>query len=87
MTFASIMADKELPKPLRRASLKPLPARSSSLIRSNEMTLPSTAAPIVRTKPAKPGKVRTAFKPAKTPKIKSITRNRPTVSNPPNIGP
>ena len=76
--FASNIDDKALLKPSLTDCLRPLALESSSLILSNIRTLASTDIPIVKTIPAIPGKVRTAPKPAKTPKINTIFNTRAT---------
>ena len=77
--FASKIEDNALEKPSRTASFCPLPLYSSSRIRSYISTLASTAIPIVRTIPAIPGRVSTAPRPDKIPKIKSILSNKATL--------
>ena len=78
VTLASMIADSEWPKPLRMATRSPLPARNSSRMRSKLITFPSTAAPIVSTRPARPGSVRAAPRPARMPKMNSIATRRPS---------
>ena len=53
-----------------------IPTFNSSLILSKIRTLASTDIPIVKTIPAKPGKVRTAPNPDNIPKINKILNNK-----------
>ena len=57
------MAENALEKPFITASLTVLPSASSSLIRSNIITLASTAIPIESIIPDIPGKVNVMFNP------------------------
>ena len=70
--LASKIEDRALLKPSLTACFWPFPLDNSSLILSKIRTLASTDIPIVNTIPAIPGKVKTAPKPAKIPKIKTI---------------
>ena len=59
-TWVSTMVQKTRSKPAATAALGALPAASSSLIRSKISTFESTPMPIVRMKPAMPGRVMVA---------------------------
>ena len=61
------------------------PLSISSLILSYIRTFASTAIPIVNTIPAIPGKVNTAPRPARTPKIKIIFSTRAILENIPAL--
>ena len=56
-TFASMIVRNPFEYPAEIAARTDLPARTSSLMRSNTTTFASAATPIVRMRPAKPGKV------------------------------
>ncbi len=70
--FASNIEERALLKPSDIDCFKPFSFLISSLILSKIRTFASTDIPIVRTIPAIPGRVKTAPKPAKIPKIKTI---------------
>ena len=67
--FASKIEDNALLKPSETAFCGPLPFLISSRIRSKINTLASTEIPMVNTIPAIPGRVRTAPRLARTPKM------------------
>lgn len=69
--FTSMMVRVEWRKPSGMAWRSFFPALSSSLMRSKERTLPSTAAPRVRTRPAMPGRVRVAPRPERRPRMRA----------------
>ena len=83
--LASRMDDKALLKPSLTDCFSPLPFTNSSLILSKIRTFASTDIPIVNTIPAIPGKVKTAPRPAKIPKIKTIFNTKATSANKPAI--
>ena len=83
--FASKIEDNALPKPSATAWLLPLPLANSSLIRSKISTLASTDIPIVKTIPAIPGNVNTAFKLVNTPKINKMFNNKATSAKTPAL--
>ena len=56
-TLASMIVWKPFAYPVAIAARTDLPARASSLIRSKTTTFASAATPIVRIRPAKPGRV------------------------------
>ena len=60
--FASRIDDHALPKPETTEALTVRPLCNSSRIRSNTSTLASTAMPMVRIRPAMPGRVSAAPK-------------------------
>ena len=74
--FASKIEDSAFAKPSETACAIPLPLFNSSLIRSKISTLASTDIPMVKTIPAIPGKVSTAPKLVKTPKIKKMFKTK-----------
>ena len=69
--LASKIDERALLNPSAIAFLTPLPFYISSLIHSKIRTFASTEMPIVKTIPAIPGNVKTAPKPASTPKIRT----------------
>ena len=82
--FASKIEERALLNPSSTDFLSPLPLLNSSLTLSNIKTLASTDIPIVKTIPAIPGRVNTAPKPAKIPKIKSIFKDKAMSANKPD---
>ena len=61
-TFASMIVWNPFEYPVEIAARTDLPARTSSLMRSKTTTFASAATPIVRMRPAKPGRVRVTLK-------------------------
>ena len=76
--LASKIDDKALLNPSLTDCFSPLPLFNSSRILSKISTLASTDIPIVRTIPAIPGRVNTAPRPAKIPKIKTRFKTNAT---------
>ena len=74
--LASKIEESALLNPSATAFLNPFPFLSSSLTLSKINTLASTDIPMVSTIPAIPGKVNTAPKPARIPKIRSMFRTK-----------
>ena len=83
--FASNIEDKAFANPSATAWLFPLPFANSSLIRSKISTFASTDIPIVKTIPAIPGNVNTAFKLVSTPKINKMFNNKAISANTPAL--
>ena len=61
-TLASMIVWKPLEYPAEIAARTDLPARTSSLMRSKTTTFASAATPIVRMRPAKPGRLSVTLK-------------------------
>ena len=61
-TFASMIVWNPFAYPVEIAARTDLPARTSSLMRSKMTTFASAATPIVRMRPAKPGRVSVTLK-------------------------
>ena len=81
----SMIAEYAFLKPSLIASIKPLPPRNSSLIRSKMMTLASTAIPIVSTIPAIPGSVNTAPVDTSTPMSNNTLNKRAALAIQPAV--
>ena len=83
--FASKIEESALPKPSLIASNCAFPLPNSSLIRSKISTFASTDIPMVNTIPAIPGKVNTAPKPAKIPKMNKMFTAKATSAKRPAL--
>ncbi len=81
--FESKIVQKERLKPKSIASRRRLPALSSSRMRSQIITLASTAIPMVRTIPAIPGKVKAASSWASMPNTKNMLKIRDRLATAP----
>ena len=83
--FASRIEERALLNPSETDCFKPLALFNSSLTLSKIKTLASTEIPIVKTIPAIPGRVSTAPRPVRIPKIRRIFKTRAKSAKKPDI--
>ena len=83
--FASRIEERALLNPSETDCFKPLALFNSSLTLSKIKTLASTEIPIVKTIPAIPGRVSTAPRPVRIPKLEEYLKTRAKSAKKPDI--